>query len=306
MPSIGTYGTKYKVRYFFGFPRSASIGGTIMDVGNLIAVTNARNGNADERIAYSRNTGLLSSALEHAIPEMLFSQPGTPIEAVSAVKLLNMANAQGMPVYQINRQNKAAVLPKLQLSSNVMRDIQAALAFGKEVTVHQSNITTSFGWTGSGYIVFDPVTGDGAYRISGGLNGAVSSGPESMMLAAFMGFVAGLNKVKGWDAKNLLKIAKGLAFVAGPLAWFMTVLQVFTDNTNRGDVTATQGWQEVTVWTVLAGMQAGIGFLIASSLGGIAGALLVAAISIALTYIAIEIIINPYIYRIVLGAVPDN
>jgi hypothetical protein len=37
--------------------------------------------------------------------------------------------------------------------------------------VHQSPITQS-GWTGTGYIITDPVTGAGAYKISGGANGA--------------------------------------------------------------------------------------------------------------------------------------
>ena len=36
---------------------------------------------------------------------------------------------------------------------------------------HQSTLTVS-GWSGAGYVIYDPVTGDGAYRISGGANGA--------------------------------------------------------------------------------------------------------------------------------------
>jgi len=38
------------------------------------------------------------------------------------------------------------------------------------VTVSQSNITEA-GWTGVGYIITDPVTGSGAYKISTGKNG---------------------------------------------------------------------------------------------------------------------------------------
>ena len=56
-------------------------------------------------------------------------------------------------------------------SEIAMSEIQNALAAGKEVTVHQSPITQS-GWTGSGYIITDPATGAGAYKISGGANGA--------------------------------------------------------------------------------------------------------------------------------------
>jgi hypothetical protein len=56
-----------------------------------------------------------------------------------------------------------------------MTEMQNALSIGKEVTVHQSPITQS-GWTGTGYIIADPVTGAGAYKISGGANGAWFSG----------------------------------------------------------------------------------------------------------------------------------
>ena len=71
----------------------------------------------------------------------------------------------------INSSNLALVLPQLNLDSDVISDIQTAVAYGKQVTVSQSNINFN-GWTGCGYIVFDPVTGGGAYLISGGLNGA--------------------------------------------------------------------------------------------------------------------------------------
>ncbi|VAW40675.1 hypothetical protein MNBD_GAMMA01-1142, partial [hydrothermal vent metagenome] len=40
----------------------------------------------------------------------------------------------------------------------------------KEVITHTDSISVP-GWTGAGYIIFDPVTGDGAYKIAGGANG---------------------------------------------------------------------------------------------------------------------------------------
>jgi len=39
------------------------------------------------------------------------------------------------------------------------------------VTVSKTNITYN-GWTGVGYIIIDPLTGAGAYMISGGMSGA--------------------------------------------------------------------------------------------------------------------------------------
>lgn len=40
----------------------------------------------------------------------------------------------------------------------------------KEVTVHQADINAN-GWTGMGYMILDPDSGAGAYKISGGANG---------------------------------------------------------------------------------------------------------------------------------------
>jgi hypothetical protein len=51
-------------------------------------------------------------------------------------------------------------------------EIQNALNAGRTVTVHEAPITVS-GWTGTGYIIDDPATGAGAYKISGGANGGV-------------------------------------------------------------------------------------------------------------------------------------
>ncbi len=51
-----------------------------------------------------------------------------------------------------------------------MSEIRAALNAGKEVITHTDSISVP-GWSGVGYIILDPVTGDGAYKISGGANG---------------------------------------------------------------------------------------------------------------------------------------
>jgi len=301
MPSIGSYGTSFKVGYFFGFPRNVTMAGTVMDIGKLVTVTTAKSGSSDERISLARNTGLLSSALEHAIPEMLFSDPLQPAQAVSAVKLLQTATQQGMPIYQINQNNQAAMLPQLQLSADAMSEIQTALATGKEVTAHQSNITTSFGWTGAGYVIFDPVSGDGVYRITGGLNGGASTGPETLLLSAITGFVDALNKVNSRDGKNLLKIAKGLSFIAAPLALLLTLGQVAEGNMNNANLQPWQGWAEAGIWVGLSAIHYfGAAALGAFLGGGLIAALLVGLISVIITYFVIEFI-NSVIYGIARG-----
>ncbi len=80
------------------------------------------------------------------------------------------ANERGMPVYSITQANFADVFPQLQLSEGVLTDISNAVSAGKRVVVHRAT-QTHFGWTGAGYIIQDPTTGEAAYLISGGANG---------------------------------------------------------------------------------------------------------------------------------------
>ncbi|MDX8378367.1 MAG: hypothetical protein R8L53_10135, partial [Mariprofundales bacterium] len=95
----------------------------------------------------------------------------------------------------------------------VINEIQAAVAVGKEVIVHQGNIT-AFGWTGAGYVVFDPVTGDGAWRISGGGNGA----------ALVAGFVVGFDLIGLALISDVMYRSKGI--LSSQLIIFATILLI--------------------------------------------------------------------------------
>jgi hypothetical protein len=61
---------------------------------------------------------------------------------------------------------------RLQIDDAIRMEIQNALNAGRTVTVHEAPITVS-GWTGTGYIIDNPATGAGAYKISGGANGGM-------------------------------------------------------------------------------------------------------------------------------------
>src|SRR3989344_4011810 len=93
-----------------------------------------------------------------------------PVQGFSAVKALQIAASQGQRIYHIKPQNQAQALPNLHLDGLAMQEITTALATGKEVIAHTDRISVP-GWIGEGYILFDPVTGAGAYKITGGGNG---------------------------------------------------------------------------------------------------------------------------------------
>jgi hypothetical protein len=172
LPSETVFSTQLKVAYAWGAPQTVSPGGLNMDAKRLLSVVKSKDGNADTAKQYALSSGMTSSALEHSVPEQLFSTPDNPAQGISAVKALKIANDQGMPIYTVNQQNIATVMPQLQVDQQTKDDITNAVNAGKTVTVSQGNINFN-GWIGCGYIITDPDTGAGAYMISNGTNGAM-------------------------------------------------------------------------------------------------------------------------------------
>ncbi|MFH1672764.1 MAG: hypothetical protein ABIF87_05000, partial [Pseudomonadota bacterium] len=202
LPSEAIFSSQLKVDTFFGIPRSVSSGGLAMDADRLLNVVKALDGDNNKAVQFMLNSGMNSSALEHEVPEKLFSTPDDPAEGISAVKALKIANDQGIPIYTINQSNMATVLPQLQIDHLAKMDIENAVNAGKVVTVSKETIDFN-GWTGCGYIILNPDTGAGAYMISGGLSGGI-------LLALTMIFTA--------------LFLLGLAVAAGPAAFVVVSL----------------------------------------------------------------------------------
>ena len=51
-----------------------------------------------------------SSSLEHSVPEQLYSTPTEPINGISAIKALKIANDQGIPIYTISQSNIGSIV----------------------------------------------------------------------------------------------------------------------------------------------------------------------------------------------------
>lgn len=119
-------------------------------------------------IAFERLRGLESSYWEHALFEEVGVDPERP--AVSTVRALERALRTGVEVLQLTAANLAAVGPLLQLDPEIKEAVADAVHAGMEVTIPSRNVEVG-GWRGVGYIVEDPLTGAGAYQISGGLSG---------------------------------------------------------------------------------------------------------------------------------------
>jgi hypothetical protein len=172
-PSYGRFQTTMNTFYWFGLPKAVTFPGLTMDVQAFRNLATVKSGDNKQNAAYTQLRGMQSSAFEHLIPEKLWVDPNAAVkaEAISAVKALSIAAQQGQEIYTIERNNIAAVLPKLQVSQGVKDDISNSVNAGRVATVSEKNISQS-GFTGVGYILTDLDTGSAAYKISGGSNGA--------------------------------------------------------------------------------------------------------------------------------------
>ncbi|MCK5353947.1 MAG: transglutaminase domain-containing protein [Methyloprofundus sp.] len=177
---LGILGYEPKVNYLFGLPRSISTGSIVLDI-PLVHTYATNNGDLEAKKQFVLQIGMLSSALEHHVPEQLFANEDNSGAAISAVKALQMASIENQRIYRINSDNQATSLANIHHEQVIINEIKQAIAVGKEVIIH-SDVVSVAGWRGAGYIITDPVTGASAYKISGGLNGGDYSDSDKMTL----------------------------------------------------------------------------------------------------------------------------
>jgi hypothetical protein len=169
-PSFGTFSTNFTPQYRFGIPQRVSMSGILIDMDVVTQTLWTTNNDAQLNQVIGKQIGMMSSALEHKIPELFFTNQEYFGEAVSAVKALSIAGAEGQRIYTLTETNIDSILPLLNVGNEVKDDIRASVAVGKQVTVSPNPVNVG-NWLGVGYIITAPETGAGAYRISGGDNG---------------------------------------------------------------------------------------------------------------------------------------
>lgn len=170
MPSFGAFETALTPQYWFGVPRQVSMSGLIMDIDQSSVQLVAKNNSSEQAVKIAQVVGARASANEHAVPESMFGDEGDSSgKGISAVRALSLAAAQGQRIYRLTAAN-ADQLRNVNIDAGARIEISNALARGLEVSVHAAPIS-HYGWSGSGYIIVDPNTGAGAYKISGGYNG---------------------------------------------------------------------------------------------------------------------------------------
>jgi len=168
------YFLSVKVDSIFGMPRSVTPAGITGDMDRDLHTVVPVDGDMNRIKPFMQLVGNNSSYLEHSNTEKIYQT-----EAISAVKAIQLAHDQGIPVHTINSQNISNELLVLQLSAELKADISNAINAGQEVIAPERNITLGV-WSGVGYIVQDPNNGKAAYLISGGYGGCATVQNDAM------------------------------------------------------------------------------------------------------------------------------
>ncbi|MDP1682855.1 MAG: transglutaminase-like domain-containing protein [Burkholderiales bacterium] len=169
LPSVGQFSSPLTVRYFFGVPKSGFYGGRQIDAKRVAYAVAAPD--TKSRIAFAMQAGAQGSLIEGTVVDQLFSRPDET--SVSTSQILSIANRQGLKLFLVKSDNLEAQLALISTTSEVKQDIRNAVAVGMHAVIPEREITHN-GWSGTGYILQDPITGAAAYLIDGGLNGDFS------------------------------------------------------------------------------------------------------------------------------------
>jgi len=208
-PSYGIFGTGLNTQYWFGLPRNVSFAGLSMDVDRYAYQAAEKTNASIAFVAYNRASGLRISAMEHLVPEQMFSTDIQRAQGVSAVKALAIAGAEGQKIWTITADNVISALASINLSSDTEIEIRNSVNAGKIVTAHENKIRFN-DWIGEGYLIIDPETGSGAYKIAGGGNGSETETPAQDALGMLVTTTSGGAAV----GETIAKFLKGLGSVA--------------------------------------------------------------------------------------------
>ncbi|GAA0847905.1 hypothetical protein GCM10009113_25050 [Marinobacter szutsaonensis] len=265
LPSYGIFSTTIQPRYWFGLPRDVNLGGFTIDVDSVTFHGVAKDNNDNARTNFIKTSGIQWSAMEHLVPEQIFSTSSSPASGISAVKALELANAQGQRIWTIDNSNLDQALAQINLSDEVETEIRNSVLAGNIATTHEYPITLG-NWIGSGYLLLDPETGAGAYKIAGGANG---------------GFLDALAEIFEWlgygfawkEFLAILGSAKSIAEIFSKIGSFLFAfafgLSVYDLATNCANAAAAQAF--ILIYTVVTIMVLALLFAFAGPIGTIVG-----------------------------------
>jgi RHS repeat-associated protein len=117
---------------------------------------------------------LLASGLEGSVLEHRLFEDDLDIASVSTAKSLQLAGQGGIEVLDLRPENAEALLAGLPLDERVKEEIRAGVASGYHARVPAAPLSL-LAWSGVGYLIFDPATGESAWQLQGGHSGGVTA-----------------------------------------------------------------------------------------------------------------------------------
>lgn len=168
----GTAGKELKVQQVNGTPLSLAPGKYVLDVARDSVTPMPMDADFRYQAALMRLAGHHGSALEHKVWEEVMSTV-----SVSAVRIIQASASQGVPVFRITPQDSSGRALLQGFSDLTMSRVDQALAAGWRITIPQHPTNYQQYINQEGYILENPVTGEGAYLIGELLNGGSNSGP---------------------------------------------------------------------------------------------------------------------------------
>ena len=174
LPSIGLFSSPLSLTYNFGIPSRGHYIQRTVDIKHNVHAVSSEIKNQNK--LFLQQIGTMHSYLEGSILEQAIQNwQGT---GLSTVQVLLDANKQSIPIYHVTNDNSETILPRLaSIEVDILLDIRAALNAGLEIIIPEREPDKLIGVAGMGYILFDPETGAGSYRISGGLDGGAGEAP---------------------------------------------------------------------------------------------------------------------------------
>jgi hypothetical protein len=149
-----------------GLPITFEWTGMIVDADRKIIGPFSVDG-VDNDCDYMRLGGADGSIQENRLFEDRFGE-----EAISAIKILELASDSGIPICEITY-SIAAECPGIDQPSSVISAINSAIAQGHHIIIPKRRFTY-YNWTGTGWIDIDPATCAAGYIIAGGQNGGAT------------------------------------------------------------------------------------------------------------------------------------
>jgi hypothetical protein len=166
------------------------------------------------------------SAMENLLPEQMFSTEDNPAHGISAVKALQIAAAEGQRIWTITSENSDIAIPNLSLPDDIISEIRNSAAAGMEITAHEQPVNF-YGSSQIGYIILDPQTGAGAYKIGGGENGGAIFGFYADFFSNFGTYSEGVGRIGALGfGKFFFGLGGLISKIGGVLQVLANMLQV--------------------------------------------------------------------------------